>query len=88
MDNFPIKIYVTKVSVKYAIGCNRQNGPIFGFAPEISIADYCDESAESESTVGHTYEHPFHDYTSKDAKTFLAGSNNFRVVEIEVFKKF
>ena len=39
------------------------------------------------SNLGHSYTHPNYAYGSNESKSYLAGSYNFQVSEIEVFMK-
>jgi hypothetical protein len=39
------------------------------------------------SNLGHSYTHPDYRQGSNEAKSFLAGSYNFQVTEIEVYTK-
>ena len=41
----------------------------------------------SYSELGHTYSHPEYEEGTNEAKTFLAGSRNFQLDEIEVYEK-
>ncbi len=42
---------------------------------------------DSFSRLGDTYKHPLYEYGTNEAKSFLAGSYQFRFDEIEVFQK-
>ena len=54
-------------------------GPSFG--NDIDIVSDANNNIRSSSNIGHTYEIP-----PGQTKTFLVGSNNFKVSEIEVFQ--
>jgi hypothetical protein len=82
--NKPIKI---KWSQNIAICCNSNYGPIFGGGNDLYIADKSNTNITSNSNLGHSYVHPDYAYESNEAKSFLAGSYNFQVSEIEVYTK-
>ena len=56
-------------------------GPILGGVYEICIYSDSNNNIRSESIIGNTYEIP-----PGQTDTFLVGSNNFKVSEIEVFQ--
>ena len=79
----------TKFKVKkdsnYAIFCHPICGTIFG--NDICILEYCETDSKSYSNFGNSYTLPNGmEYASKEARSYLAGSNHFKVSEIEVFK--
>ena len=39
------------------------------------------------SDLGYSYSHPQYEYGTKEAKTFLAGSRDFQLDEIEVYQR-
>jgi hypothetical protein len=41
----------------------------------------------SRSNLGFTYSHPQYEYGTNEAQTFLAGSYQFQLDEIEVYQK-
>jgi hypothetical protein len=53
----------------------------------ILIADNGNLKNANYSSLGFTYEHPHYNFASKEAETFLAGSNPFQLSEIEVYNK-
>lgn len=67
-----------------AIYCNPEFGPSFG-RTDLIIKNNSNEHEQSWSHLGHTYTHPQLNYDSIQAQTFLAGTFNFKTVEIEVF---
>ena len=69
-----------------SICSNKQYGPIFGAGNDICIFDSSNSNTSSFSNVGNTYTHPEYPFNSSKAKTILAGTYNFQVVEIEVFQ--
>ena len=70
---------------QYALYCHSECGPSFGF--DINIANNANTSLKSYSTLGFTYSHPKYAYGTNEAQSFLAGSYNFLVTEIEVYEK-
>ena len=56
-------------------------GPTFGGGNDFHIASDANNNSNSSSNLGHTYELP-----PGQTKTFLVGSKNFKVSEIEVFQ--
>jgi hypothetical protein len=82
--NKPIKIKC--ISPEKAIASNERYGPVFGSYPhDIVIFDKSNTNIVSYSNLGHSYTHPDYAYGSDEAKSFLAGSYNFQVSEIEVY---
>ena len=68
------------------IYCGSTFGPVFGNA--IIIADKSNKNTESASYVGQSdfnNEHAFYHENSLVDENFLAGSQFFKVLEIEVF---
>ena len=74
---------------KYSIISISGYGPIFGGGHDIAIFNYSNLTHLSYSNFYHSYKndqlHLTHD--TQEAKSFLAGSYNFLITEIEVFKK-
>ena len=67
--------------------CSR-HGPTFGGGHDIKIASYASSNSNSYSHPGYTYSPPSgHGYLSSFARSFLAGSRNFKPDEVEVFYK-
>ena len=60
----------------------------FGGGHDLSICNNCHESEESISNLGVTYCIPENIYSEEDIQSYLAGSNKFKVTEIEVFRIF
>jgi len=82
-ENRPLKI---KCSPNNGIRCNDTHGPIFGGqagSSDLVIANNSNKNNESFSNLGHYYTHP--ELNPNEASSFLAGSYNFRVSEIEVY---
>jgi len=82
--NKPIKM---KWSQSYGIYCHTSNGPTFGSGHDLHIADRSNTNTISYSNLRHSYTHPDYAYGSNEATSFLAGSYNFQVSEIEVYTK-
>ena len=83
-DKKPLKI---NWSQNEGIYCRKLIGPTFGGGPDIRIEDESNKYTNSSSNLGHSYIHPDYPKGSKEANSFLAGSFNFQVDEIEVFTK-
>jgi hypothetical protein len=83
-DYIPLKM---KWSKGFGIYCNKNNGPAFGFGTDLKIANRSNINTYSYSYLGSSYVHPIYDKGSDKAKSFLAGSYNFQVSEIEVYIK-
>jgi hypothetical protein len=80
-DNKPLKMNIDPDDNHHAIYCHSDDGPQFG---------YCDiiiTTMESWSNLGYSYKHPQYEYKTYEARTFLAGSCEFQLDEIEVYKK-
>ena len=62
---------------------------IFGGGSDLAIFDDCNKNSNSWSNLGHSYEkpRPYHsyEYGSTITRSYLAGSIDFTVLEIEVF---
>jgi BTB/POZ domain-containing protein KCTD9 len=81
--NKPIKI---KCSQGNSIYCSSDYGPSFGMN-DLHIFDKSNININSFSNLGHSYTHPDFVYGSNEARSFLAGSYNYQVSEIEVYTK-
>ena len=66
-------------------GCDASSSP--SFSSDIYIADRADRAANSHSFLGATYRHAQYAKGSSEARSFLAGSQNFKLDEIEVYKR-
>lgn len=69
-----------------AIYCNMSHGPRFGGGHDIFISDNSNVSNKNFSNFGYDYVLDEYPYESEQANSFLAGSWNFTVEEIEVFQ--
>ena len=65
----------------YGIYCNSSYGPTFGGGHDLKIGNDGNTNTDSYSQLDHTYECPPHAANT----TFLVGSKNFTVDEVEVF---
>jgi hypothetical protein len=81
------KIVIKCINPTYAIRASSEYGPTFGGGADLFICNDSNTSNESYSNLGHSYKHPNYAYNSNEAKSFLAGSYNFRTKEIEVYTK-
>ena len=84
-QNKPLKMKCSKC--QHAIYCHNSYGPIFGDGHDFVISDNSNTNTNSPSSLGGSYSHPDYAYGSNEAKSFLAGSYNFKVSEIEVYTK-
>jgi len=82
--NKPIKIEWSK---NKKIDSNPNYGPTFGSGHDFYIADKSNTNTSSSSNLGSSYIHPDYAYGSNEARSFLAGSYNFQVSDIEVYTK-
>lgn len=80
-DNQPCKM----VSSKSWIDCSPNHGPSFG-NKDIQITDKSDTCISS-AKLGKCFTHPRYVSNSVEARSFLAGSIDFLVEEIEVYEK-
>jgi hypothetical protein len=84
-DNQPLKMKIDPNEIKYAIYCDSDNGPSFGI--DVHIGNKANTNMGSYSRLGYSYLHPQYTYGTNDANTFLAGSYEFQLDEIEVYQK-
>ena len=84
-DNKPVKMNINPNAHKYSITCDSEYGPTFG--SDIVISNNSNTTMDGYSHLGYTYRHPQYEYGTNEAKTFLAGSFNFQLAEIEVYEK-
>ncbi len=76
----------------YTLYCISSSGSSFGYDSynvyvDISIASNSNANQRSSSNFGYSFKHQNYPAGSAKAKTILAGSYNFRTIEIEVFTK-
>ena len=77
---------IIKWSKNKGIFCSISYGPTFG-GYDFKIVDSSNTNGYSYSNLGHSYTHPDYRFETNEAKSFLAGSYNFQVSEIEVYTK-
>ena len=71
-----------------SIYCCSGYGPTFGGGHDIYIYDRSNTNTSNYSNLGHSYKPPNNfTYGTTQANSYLAGSYNFKVSEIEVFMK-
>ena len=80
----PCKLNTTNAA--YSMACSPTCGPIFGYGIDIQINFNSNENI-SYSNLGSVYRHPKYAFGSNEAKSFLAGSHEFKLSEIEVYIK-
>ncbi len=68
-----------------AICCNSSCGPTFGC--DIILEDNANLTMDCYSNLGNCYKHPQYEEGTNQASTFLAGSQRFKLDEIEVYQK-
>ena len=70
-----------------AIYCNSSDGPRFGNSQghDIAIVSDSNVNQRSWSTFGSSYKHTDYQFSTDKAKSILAGSYNFKTLEVEVF---
>ena len=83
-DNKPLKMKCIKPDL--AIRCSNYIGPNFGNY-DLEISSESNLKFYSRSNIGYSYEHPDYAHKSEEAKSFLAGSKEFQVLEIEIYTR-
>ena len=81
-DNKPRKIR-QKRNTAYSIYCDPTYGSTFGGSHDLHICNSANTTENSYSKLGHSYEHP----QPSEGQSYLAGSNKFKLSEIEVYQK-
>jgi hypothetical protein len=81
-DNQSFKMRQIETDYFYSIYCDPANGPTFG-GTDLHICDSANTTAGCYSKSGFSYKHPQPD----QCDSYLAGSDEFQLSEIEVFKK-
>lgn len=76
----PTKFDLKRARKNYAAYGDSNYGPIFGIGNDICISRNANANTNSH-TNGNTYKYP----SEVDPQTFLTGSKNFQVLEVEVF---
>ena len=77
----PKKMSIKHGECSFAMRHDPSFGPIFGGGHDLCICSDANNNSCSCSNLGRTYELP-----PGQTNTFLVGSNNFKVSEIEVFQ--
>ena len=84
-DNKPLKMKIDPNRHRTAIYCHSRYGPTFGGS--ICIANNANTTTNSLSNLGDCFSHPEYEYATDEAQSFLAGSFDFLLDEIEVYEK-
>jgi len=84
----PIKVR-SKQDKSCNIYCEKKAGPVFGLGHDIYKVDKSNTNTKRSANLCWTYKHPDTRKYSGDyeAYTFLAGSKDFQVSEIEIYTK-
>jgi len=72
-----------QINTNKSIVCHSSYGPIFGGGNDLHICNNANTTADSHSYLGHSYEHP----QPIQGHSYLAGSHQFQLSEIEVYQK-
>jgi hypothetical protein len=67
--------------------CHSEYGPTFGCGRDICIANNTNTTMDSWYRLSCTYSHPQYVYNSNEAQSFMAGSYQFKLEEIEVYER-
>ena len=86
-DNQACKMKIDPDQHQNAIYCDAEYGPTFDNGHAIYISSNANTNTYSNSNLGYTYKHPQYEHGTSEAQTFLAGSSNFLLSEIEVYQK-
>jgi hypothetical protein len=86
-DNKPLKMKVKPNDHQCAIYCHPEFGPRFGFDGDICIANNANTTMDSYSNLSRSYIHPEYEFCTDEAQSFLAGSPEFQLDEIEVYER-
>ncbi len=70
-----------------SICLSESSGPLFGEGADFRISTDANSNENSYSNFGKSYTHPKYPFGSAEAKAILAGSYNFRTVEVEIYCK-
>jgi hypothetical protein len=82
----PLKINVANDRANCAIASGSTYAIVFGDGYDLGIANHCNQNTDSYSNIGNSFKHSTLKLDSVKAKTFLAGSYNFQVAEIETYQ--
>jgi hypothetical protein len=81
-DSQPCKIR-QKRNKNYSIYCQSSYGPTFGGGKDIYVCSYANAEEACYSKLGNSYQHP----QPNQGQSYLAGSYEFKLSEIEVYQK-
>jgi len=84
-DNKPVKMKIDPNYPQEAIHCKSSYGPTF--SRDICIANNANTHMGSFTHLSFSYTHPQYAFETNEAQTFLAGSDDFLLDEIEVYQK-
>jgi len=84
----PTLIKHSTSNTAYSVYDGSNYGPTWGGGHDLYLCDNCNTTNSSYTNLGYTYTLEGYTYGNQDCKDFLAGSYNFTVSEIEVYKKF
>lgn len=79
--------FVAHHSAFDSICFTESSGPMFGEGADFRISTDANSNENSYSNFGKSYTHPKYPFGSQEAKTILAGSYNFRTLEVEIYCK-
>jgi hypothetical protein len=80
-DNQPSKM--KQIKTTNSICCRSCYGPSFGGGADLFICNSANTTVGSISNLGHSYRHP----QPEQGESYLAGSYQFQLSEIEVYQK-
>ena len=80
----PAKINIVKSRSNYAIYSSNFYGPTFGTGYDLCVADQSNTNTNSYSYLGSAYQFKSSSHV-KSYSSYLAGSNYFETVEVEVY---
>ncbi len=86
-ENNPFKVKCSNRYGRYALWSNKSEGPVFGSYNDFCIKSNSNVNRDSFSSFGSvncSYKHDDYQGTER-ARAILAGSENFKTLEIEVF---
>jgi hypothetical protein len=86
-DNEPCKMNIDPNKSKSAIIGGIEYGPSFGYWSDVCIYNNPNTGNNSFSNLGTSYNHPRYAKGSNEINSFLAGSHEFQLSEIEVYLK-
>jgi hypothetical protein len=84
-ESQPLKMKIDPHEHHRAIFCSSYYGPTFG--QDIILEENFNKTMYSRSDLGFTYKHPQYACGTNEAESFLAGTYEFQLDEIEVYQK-